>query len=407
MNTTSLPTVNIGSSEFKKNPYPFYARLRAEAPVYQTVVPGKITAWLITRYDDVVSVLKDDQHFVKDYKAALTPEQIKKLPWVPPMFRPLEQNLLAIDGEYHIKMRGLVHKAFTPKRIEEMRAMAEALSNELIDAAVKRGSMDLMRDYALPIPLTIISKMLGVPQRDQDKFHRWIKKLLDLSGSDGGQLLGLPAGIAMMHYLRRLIEDRRRNPQDDLITALVQVEEDGQMLTPDEIVSMVFILLVAGHETTVNLIGSGSLALMENPDQMRLLRQQPELIKSAIEELVRYVSPVEQATERWAIEDVTMHGVTIPKGGQVLAVLASANRDETHFENPDRLDITRQENKHISFGLGVHYCVGAPLARLEGQIAINMLVQRLPDLRLATRPDALKWRPGMTVRGLEALPVAV
>jgi len=213
----------------------------------------------------------------------------------------------------------------------------------------------------------------------------------------------------MLRYLRRLLKQRRADPRDDLISALATAEEGGQRLTDDELMAMVFVLIIAGHETTVNLIGSGALALLENPDQMRLLRQRPELIKNAIEELLRYTSPVDQATERYAREAVTLHGVTIPRGELVLAVIASANRDEQQFADADRLDLTRDPagNKHLAFGLGTHYCVGAPLARLEGQIAIQTLAARLPNLHLSIAPRALRWRPGITVRGLDSLPVGV
>jgi cytochrome P450 PksS len=248
---------------------------------------------------------------------------------------------------------------------------------------------------------------LGVSEKDRQKFHRWTKAFIELTASNNALLWGLPNLVAMMGYLKRIFKERRADPREDLITALVQVEEAGDHLTEDEMLAMVFVLLVAGHETTVNLIGSGALALLENPDQRRLLRQKPELIKNAIEELLRYVSPVEQATERYAREDVTLHGITIPKGEMVLAVIASANRDEQQFSDPDRLDITRDNVKHLAFGQGAHYCVGAPLARLEGQIAIQTLVERLPNLELATAPQTLRWRPGLTVRGLEALPVAI
>jgi len=231
--------------------------------------------------------------------------------------------------------------------------------------------------------------------------------MINLSASPYAQVLLLPQLLLMLRYLRQLFKLRRAAPQDDLISALATAEEGGQRLTDDELMAMVFVLIIAGHETTVNLIGSGALALLENPDQLRLLRQRPELIKNAIEELLRYTSPVDQATERYAREAVTLHGVTIPKGELVLAVIASANRDEQQFPEPDRLDLTREANKHLAFGLGAHYCVGAPLARLEGQIAIQSLVARLPNMRLAAAPGALRWRPGGTVRGLEALPVAV
>ncbi len=401
-----LPTVNIASREFKANPYPFYAQLRAEAPVYRTILPDKQPAWLITRYDDVMMILKDEQRFVKKPANAKSPEQMKKMLWVPPMFRAYSQNMLDSDWDQHSRLRGLVHKAFTPQLVERMHGRIEVLANELLDEAVRRGQMEVINDYALRIPLTIISEIMGVGQADAEKFHRWMKSILALTSAPN-PLLGIPNLWAIQRFLRRTIKDRRIDPHDDLITALVQAEEAGDKLSEDELLAMLLILLVAGYETTINLIGNGTLALLENPDQMALLHQKPELIKNAIEELLRYVSPVEQATERYAREDITLHDVTIPKGEMVLAVLASANRDEQQFENPDKLDITRENIKHVAFGQGVHYCVGAPLARLEGQIAINLLVQRLPNLRLNTAPEALRWRPTLTVRGLEALPVTV
>jgi len=403
----NLPNVNIVSREFKANPYPFYARLRAEAPVYRTVLPDKQPAWLIARYDDVFMVLKDEQRFTKDRTAAMSAQQLAKTPWVPPMFRPLSRTILDTDGVEHARLRSLIHKAFTPRLIEQMRERVQGLANTLLAAAARQGKMDLIRDYALPIPLTIISEILGISEKDRLKFHRWTKAFIALTASNNALLRGLPHLVAMLGYLKRIFKERRANPRDDLITALVQADEAGDHLTEDELLAMVFVLLIAGHETTVNLIGSGALALLENPDQMRLLRQRPELIKNAVEELLRYVSPVEQATERYAREDVTLHGITIPQGEMVLAVIASANRDERQFTDPDRLDITRETIKAVAFGQGVHYCVGAPLARLEGQIALLTLAERMPNLGLATTPRTLRWRPGLTVRGLEALPVAI
>jgi cytochrome P450 PksS len=213
--------------------------------------------------------------------------------------------------------------------------------------------------------------------------------------------------MGMIGYLRKKVKERRAAPKDDLISALIQAEEEGNRLSEDELIAMIFVLLIAGHETTVNLIASGVLSLLEFPDQLTMLRNQPDLLKSAIEELLRYASPIEQATERYAAEDVTLHGVTIRKGEMVLVVLASANRDERQFERPDDVDITRTNNKHVAFGQGVHYCVGAPLARLEGDIAINTLIQRVPNLRLSVPMNALKWRGGLTIRGLESMPVTL
>jgi cytochrome P450 len=405
---SQLPMVNIVSREFKANPYPFYAQLRAEAPVYQTLLLNKQPVWLITRYDDVMMILKDNQRFVKNPRNAKSAEQIKKMPWMPPMLKPFTLNLLDQDWDDHARLRALVHKAFTPHLVEQMRRRVETLAGELLDTAQRKGHMDIIADYAVPIPLTVISEILGINATDQQKFYNWSKSLLSISSSGAlGFLLSIPNIMAITRFLRGIFKERRANPQDDLLSALVQAEEAGDKLSEDELLAMVFVLLFAGYETTVNLIGSGTLALLENRDQLNLLRQRPELSKNAVEELLRYVSPVEQATERYAREDIKLHGVTIPKGDLVFAVLASANRDEQQFEHGDRLDITRENIRHTSFGQGVHYCMGAPLARLEGQIAIQMLVERLPNLRLNTAPETLRWRPTMNVRGLEALPVAL
>ncbi|HEX2618715.1 MAG TPA: cytochrome P450 [Phototrophicaceae bacterium] len=399
-----IPTVNLLSPEFKANPYPFYAQLRAEAPVHRTTLPNKQPVWLITRYDDVMMVLKDDQRFVKNLDNARPVEQKAKSSWMIPVFNPLGHNMLDTDWDDHSRLRDLVHKAFTPSLVAQMRDRVQTLADELLDQAERKGQMDVIQDYALPITLTVISEILGVSAADQAQFQRWSRSFLS-PGSLPGLLLSIPSFIMMSRFLRRTFKERRTDPHEDLITALVQAEAAGDKLNEDELLSLVFLLLIAGHETTVNLIGSGTLALLENPDQLALLRQQPDLIKNATEELLRYVSPVEQATERYAREDVTLHNVTIPKGELVLAVVASANRDEGQFDHPDQLDITRKIVKHAAFGQGVHYCVGAPLARMEGQIALQTLVNRMPDLKLKVAPEKLRWRPTPTVRGLEALPV--
>ncbi|MBI1276836.1 MAG: cytochrome P450 [Anaerolineaceae bacterium] len=405
---TPYENIDITSREFKADPFPFYAYLRAEAPVYQTIVKmpdKKRPVWIVSRYDDVLAALKDDR-FAKDKRNVMTPEQLKKQPYVPAAFKAIERNMLDLDAPDHTRLRGLVHKAFTPRLVEDMRARIERLSNELLDEMERKDEIDLIHDYALPIPLTIIGEILGVPKEDAHKFHQWSKKALSMQ-SMFQALLATPSLLMFMRYLRHLFNLRRADPQDDLITALVEAEEAGNQMSEDELLAMVFILLIAGHETTVNLIGTGSLELLRHPDQLVRLRDNPTLIKPAVEELVRFGTPVETATERYAREDITIAGVTIPKGEMMFAALASANRDENVFANPDVLDITREPNRHLSFGQGAHYCVGAPLARLEGSIAINNLVQRFPNLRLATSSEDLVWRKGMTIRGLEKLPVKV
>jgi cytochrome P450 len=400
-----IKNVDISSPAFKANPYPFYAQLREEAPVHRITLGDKRTAWLVSRYDDVVTVLKDDR-FVKDKRSAMNQDQMAKEPWIPKILKPLERNMLDTDAPEHSRLRGLVHRAFSPRLVENMRERIQRLTDELLDALQPRGQMDLIRDYALPIPTTIIAEMLGVPIPDRHKFHRWSSTIVSVVPSKWGILKAIPALFLFLRYIRKLVRIRRADPQDDLVSALVGVREAGDQLSEDELLAMVSLLLIAGHETTVNLIGNGMLALMKHPDQMERLRNEPALIKPAVEELLRFDGPLETATERYAREDVTMAGVTIPRGEMVFAVLASANRDEQQFDHADTLDLAREPNRHLAFGQGVHFCLGAPLARLEGQIAINSLLRRIPDLRIAVPPQNLRRRPGLVLHGLKSLPVA-
>jgi cytochrome P450 len=402
---TLYEPVNLALPEFKANPHLFYSRLRAEAPVYGRLLMQE-QGWLVTRYDDVALVLRDDR-FAKEVAKAKTPKQIASQPWFRKLkvFKAMNRTMLAVDPPDHTRLRALVNKAFTPRLIEQMRERVQLLTDELVDRVEKQGRMDLIHDFALPLPTTIIAEMLGVPPEDRRRFHRWTNSMIAIS-SNWGIIKAIPSFFALKRYLGKIIRRRRADPQGDLVSALARADEAGGRLSEDELLAMVVLLLVAGHETTVNLIGNGMLALLEHPDQMDKLRADPTLIKTALEELLRYGSPVEIATERYAREDVPIGGVTIPRGALVLAVIGSANRDERQFTDPDKLDITREPNKHLSFGLGNHFCLGASLARLEGQIAINTLLRRLPNLRLAVPRGALRWRRGLLLRGLEALPVA-
>ena len=396
--------INIVSPQFKANPFPLLADLRASQPVYRTMLSDKTPVWLLTRYEDVVNLLKDDR-FVKDKRKAMTPEQLRKLPWVPPMFRPLERNMLDLDPPDHTRLRTLIHKAFTPALITRMRDRIQTLADELLSEVEHKGECDLINAYALPLPMIIITEILGVPTRDRDKFHRWSKAVVSLT-SPSPTIRVVPFVWRFLRYLRRFFEVRRRDPQDDLATALITAEQAGDKLNKDELLAMVFLLLIAGHETTVNLIGNGVLALLERPEAMIQLRQNPGMIKTAVEELLRYTSPVFLSSERYATGDVTIHGVTIPRGQMTLGVIGSANRDESVFANPDVLDLTRDPNRHLSFGQGIHFCLGAPLARLEAEIAINTLLRRIPDFRLSAPATSLRWRPSIFLRGLESLPIS-
>ena len=390
--------VNLASSQFKANPFPFYVRLRSEAPVYRTKLPDKRTVWLITRYEDILAVLKDDR-FSKDRAKA------QAQPWMPGMFKPLMRNMLDLDAPDHTRLRGLVHTVFTPRLIENLRGRVQSLSDELLNHVEAKGQMELVRDYAVEIPTTIIAEMLGVPLKDRLKFRRWSNAGTASSASRFGILKAIPDIILFIRYVRSLTKARRVNPEDDLISALACAEQAGDQLSEDELLAMIVLLLVAGHETTVNLIGNGALALLENPDQLDRLHNDPALIKSGVEELLRHSGPLETATERYPREDTSVAGVTIPRGEFVFAVLASANRDEQQFENPDRLDLGREPNPHVAFGYGMHYCLGASLARLEAQIAIATLFRRVPSLKLALPANSLRWKRGLVLRGLESLPV--
>ena len=400
-----MEPTDITAPAFKADPHATLRRLREERPVAEVRVGRRRSVWLVTRYDDVNMVLKQAS-LSKDRLGSMTPEEREKLPWFFKLFGPLTQNMLGRDPPDHTRLRSLVHKAFTPRLIERLRARVQGLSDELLDKAARKGSMDLVSEYALIVPVTIIAEMLGVPSSDYKKFQHWSNRLIS-NANLWDVLLSVPSVLMFTRYLRQLIAQRRSSLGEDLLSALIQAEEAGDRLSADELVSMVFLLLVAGHETTVNLISGGTLALLQHPEQLERLRKEPGLIAPAVEELLRYASPVEISTERFTKEDITVGGVTIPKGQLVFAAIASANRDERHFKDPDTLDLGREPNRHLSFGMGIHYCLGAPLARLEGQIALQTLVNRFPNLRLATPAQSLKWRTGVLMRGPQRLPVSL
>jgi cytochrome P450 PksS len=396
--------IEISSGAFKADRYPFFARLRAETPVRRVRLPGRQTAWLIARYDDVAAVLKDPR-FVKNRRTVQLPEQAAREPWMPAFLKPLSQNMLDLDEPDHTRLRALVTKSFTPRLVEHLRGRVERLANDLLDRVQGRGHMDLIRDYAIPVPTTIIAEMLGVPVEDRRRFQRWSRAVATALPSWCSIFTALPALWSFLRYIRKLVRARRQAPRDDLVTALVQAEEAGDQLSEDELLAMIFLLLFAGHETTVNLIGNGTLALLRHPSQLARLRGEPGLIRPAVEELLRYDPPLLTASERFTREDVTVAGVTIPRGEMVYAAIASANRDERQFANPDTLDITREPNRHLSFGLGAHFCGGAALARMEGQIAVGTLLRRTSGLQLAVPPEALRWRRGLVLKGMRGMPV--
>jgi cytochrome P450 len=407
-NTTTLP--DIASTDFKANPWPACAHLRAERPVVRVPVRMHTSmdeAYLVTRYEDAAAVLRDER-FVKDVRSARDAHHLG-VPWMPRALKPLAHTMLDADGDEHRRLRTLVRDTFAPKHIAQLEPRVRELVDELLDRMAGAPTVDLVADFALPLPLTVIAEILGIPERDRLRFRRWFSSLIGLDTSSRptvSVLMKLPKILAMMRFLRRLVAERRAHPGDDLVSQLAHTDEDGDRLTEDELVAMVGVLLIAGYETTVNLIATGVLLLLGRPDQLARLREEPALIGPAVEELLRLATPVDVATERYAHEDVEIGGVTIPRGALVLVAIVSANADQRRFPEPERLDVARGENRHLAFGLGPHYCLGAPLARMEGRIAIEGLIHRFPNLRLAVPVEQLRWRPSVSLRGLVALPVS-
>ena len=385
--------------EFLADPYPMYHRLRAEDPVHHS----PLGFWVLTRYEDVVSVLRDP-NFAKEAIAAFVAQRLGVDATVG-----VGISMLDRDPPDHTRLRSLVSKAFTPRVVEGLRPRIQQIVDELLDRAEDHRSMDLIEEFAYPIPVIVICEMLGVPVEDHERFRGWSLDLargLDATmlapGSDVAQRAAA-ARRGLSDYFRELIAARRDSPRGDLLTALITAEEAGDKLSEHELLATCILLLVAGHETTVNLLGNGTLALLRHPDQLRLLRENPGMIGSAIEELLRYDGPV-QRTARVPSAAAIIDGHKIEAGEMVMPFIGAADRDPAQFPDPDRLDLKRTDNRHIAFGWGIHFCLGAPLARLEGQIAINTMLRRFPKLALAT--DRPEYRQSLTLRGLKSLPVA-
>ena len=385
--------------EFHANPYPFYRRLREEDPVHAS----PLGIWVLTRYDDAVAVLRDAR-FGREGIAELAEARLG-----PGRTRPTNtRDMLFRDPPDHTRLRALVSRAFTPRVVEAMRPHIQEIVDGLLDRVEDARGMDIIEDLAYPLPVRVICEMMGVPTSDQEIFRRWsadIARSLDaaLFPADSEVVTrGQAATDALRDYFRALIDVRRKDPRPDLLTGLIAAEEQGDKLSEAELLSTCILLLIAGHETTVNLIGNGLLALLQNPAQQRLLADDPALIQTGVEELLRYDGPV-QRTSRMAMADVEIGGKQIPKGSVVVAAIGAANRDPACFADPERLDVTRKDNRHIAFGFGIHFCLGAPLARIEGQVAIGTLLRRMPALKLCS--DTPQWRESSVLRGLKTLPV--
>lgn len=424
--------VNLQREEVRVNPYPFYEQLREHDPVHWDEVLG---FWVLSHYGDIDALYTDDrfsraQGLMRGFDRLSESER----QLVQPVYHSFSKTVFYADPPYHTRLRRLMNHAFTPRRVERLRPNIQRIVNELLDAAQRRdGTVDVIRDLAYPLPVMVIAELLGLPATDRERFKKWSDDLFAILGTvrqKSSDLLerAVQSLHEMTDYVSDLSQKRRESPRDDLLTALVSVtaEDDlacphphvapsslaaGELtrehaaasaLTAEELVSNINILLSTGHETTTHLIGNGILALLQHPDQMQRLRAQPSLLAHAIEEMLRYDNPV-QITYRAALEDADIRGKRIRKGDLVNSIVGSANRDPRRFSNPDQFDITRNEGRHLGFGLGIHFCIGAPLVRLEAEIVFDTILRRFPVIRLAT--ETLEWQEHPIFRGLKSLPV--
>ncbi|MFD5389844.1 cytochrome P450 [Streptomyces sp. NPDC059474] len=411
---SSAPT--LFTWEFATDPYPAYAWLREHAPVHRTTLPSGVDAWLVTRYADARKALADPR-LSKNPQRHSAAAHAKGKVGIPGERRAdLMTHLLNIDPPDHTRLRRLVSTAFTPRRVAAFAPRVRTLTDQLIDAFEERGEADLIHEFAFPLPIYAICDLLGVPREDQDDFRDWAGAMIRHGGGPRGGVARAVKRIRaylgeLIHRKRlELVERREEEDGEDLISGLIRASDHGEHLTENEAAAMAFILLFAGFETTVNLIGNGVYALLRHPEQRAVMQRALEegderLLAAGVEELLRYDGPVEIATWRFATEPLTLAGQRIAEGEPVLVVLAAADRDPERFAEPDVLDLTRRDNQHLGYGHGIHYCLGAPLARLEAQTAIATLLRRLPGLRLAAEPEELRWRGGLIMRGLRTLPV--
>ncbi|ADH07177.1 cytochrome P450 family protein [Bacillus thuringiensis] len=395
--------INLASAQFKEDAYEIYKESRKKQPILfvNQVEIGK--EWIITRYEDALPLLKDNR-LKKDWTNVFS-QDTKNMYLSVDNSDHLTTHMLNSDPPNHSRLRSLVQKAFTPKMIAQLDGRIQRIADDLISNIERKGTLNLVDDYSFPLPIIVISEMLGIPKEDQAKFRIWSHAVI-ASPETPEEIKETEKQLSeFITYLQYLVDIKRKEPKEDLVSALILAESEGHKLSARELYSMIMLLIVAGHETTVNLITNTVLALLENPNQLQLLKDNPKLIDSAIEEGLRYYSPVEVTTARWAAEPFQIHHQTIQKGDMVIIALASANRDETVFENPEIFDITRENNRHIAFGHGSHFCLGAPLARLEAKIAITTLFNRMPELQIKGNREEIKWQGNYLMRSLEELPL--
>lgn len=403
----TMESTDLRTRVMLDDPFPRYEYLRRHAPLSRVKARMMVrgTGYMLTRFDDVMA-MHSDPRFSSD---ALANGGLAKFSWLlPPTLRLLTQTMPFKDDPDHKRLRNLVHKAFTPKLVAGMADDVTRIAEELVDQLAAKRQVDIVDDFAVRLPLAVIATMLGVSDVDRDKFHIWSKEISEAGGSGaGGMAKTLGTSRKLLAFFRHLVDERRTDPDAGVISGLIEAGEEGDKLTEHEVLAMIFLLLLAGHDTTSNLIGSSILALLDNPDQLDALRSDPGLIDNGIEELLRYTSPVACGATRFARQDVEIAGSVIPKGEQVLGMIISANRDESVFQDAATLDLTRKPNRHLAFAFGNHYCLGHPLARMEGRIALRTFFDRFRHLELATPRSSLRYKPTPSLRGLTVLPMKV
>lgn len=398
---SALSFYHLLEPEVLADPYPLYHRLRSEDPVHWDPF---LHAWVVTRYVDVMQVLSNFSA-----NRTPTPEQLTAmgLGHLTPIAQVMVTQMLFMDGAAHTRLRGLCAEAFTPHRVEALRSHIQDIANDLLDRVRDAGSMDVIAEFAAPLPAIVTAEMLGVPTSDHEQLKHWSADFAEMLGNfqhNPNRVARVLRSLEeMTEYFRSLVAELRRKPRQGLVNSLLTTEVNGDRLSDEEVIANSILTMVGGQETTTNLIGNGIVSLLRNPDEANRLRQDPAIIGVAVEELLRYESP-SQYTARIAPEDIEMGGKKIAKRQAVLAVMGAANRDPERFPDPDRLDLTRKDNRHVAFGWGPHFCFGAPLARIEGQIAFATVLRRLHDLQLAS--EKLVWRENLGLRGLTALPVS-
>lgn len=393
MSLTGFEDLTALGRPFVDDPYPVYERLRAQGPVHRVRTAASGEFWLVVGHAQARLALAD---------ARLSNDIRHSAGWQDDGGNSIGLNMVQTDPPQHTRLRGLVAKEFTSRRIEALRPKIQRIADELVDAMLPLGRADLVESFALPLPLAVICELLGVPASDRKTFHDWYLESTDFTRPE----VAAAAAQAMAGYLAELVAAKRREPGEDLLSALAgRLGEEEAGLTPEEMLGMAFVLLVAGYETAANLLSSGTLALLRHPDQLAALRGDWSLLENAVEEMLRYEGPVETTAFRYAKEPVEIDGTVIGAGDSVAVVLAAASRDPRRFAEPDRFDIRRDTRGHTAFGYGIHHCLGAPLARMQGAIAFRTLLERCPGLALDTDPADLRWRPSLMLRGLHALPV--